>query len=380
MEEHMRTAKKAAFWLAIVGLLCAGAVRLRGTHDDAFTEEGLLTANAADLKETIVTPHLETPVAQGQSVVWCGSFQLAWNEACALVGQDLRFADEPAWVLPLNKKTFTKADIDAESYVAVAGFVKDDVFGQIARKLRETFHGQATPHYIPPARLTPRPQDIVAYAYLFKNLEFPIPFERIAQPVTFATAQVPCFGVDEEYKAGHAAMLKQLAILQYQNADDFVVELKTKSQRDRVILAKMQPEATLAATVEAVQKRVANQQPVQPQYGDVLKVPKLNFDITRRFSELEGKPLLYTNPKVANDLQVVTALQNIRYQFDEKGVRLRSESHLAFGCSKSPSAPRPEHVMVFDKPFLILLQNTEANVPYFACWVGSPELLVKAGK
>lgn len=375
----MKAVKKATLWLALLALLAllyVAVVRIFETHDDAFTERGLLEADASNLKETIVTPHLEAPIASGKNVLWCGTFQLAWNEACSLLGQDVRLANEPAMVAILNKKSFRKRDIDTKSCVAVAGFVKDDVVGQIARQLQDTFQGQATPRYIPSQELTPRPQDIVVYSYLFKNLEFRVPFERIAKPVVFGTKQVPCFGIGEEYKHKHGEMLAQFLVLDYQSEDDFVIEFKTKSERDRVILAKMQPKSTLKATIEAVQKRAANPAPIQPQNGDVLKVPKLNFDVTQRFTELEGRRLLHKNPNVANDLVVLSALQNIRYQFDETGVRLRSESHIAFGCGSTRQPPPTRHIMVFDKPFLIMLQTTEAHVPYFALWVGNPELLI----
>ncbi len=373
----MKAVKKAFLGLALVGLLCIGAVWVFGTHDDAFTEEGLLETDASDLKHTVVTPHLETPLPSGASVLWCGSFQLAWNEACSLIGEDLRFLDEPPMVGILNKKSFTKRYLDAESYVAVAGFVKDDVHGQIARKLEETFQGRATPRYVPSKGLTPRPQDIVAYSYLFKNLEFEIPFERVEKPVLFGTEKVPCFGIGEEYKREHHKMLGQLVILDYQSEDDFVIELRTKGEGDRVILAKTQPLETLEATVRAVQKRATNPEPTQPREGDVLKVPKFNFDLTRWYGELEGKGLLAKNPKVAADLVVLSALQNVRFQFDEKGVRLRSESHIAIGCSGSSPPPPTRHIMVFDKPFLLILQRSDADLPYFVLWVGSPELLVK---
>ena len=111
--------------------------------------------------------------------------------------------------------------------------------------------------------------------------------------------------------------------------------------------------------------------------GAVLKVPKMNFDITRRFTELEGRQLLHQNPHVARDVVVLSALQNIRYQFDERGVRLRSESHLSFGCAGAPGRDSTNQVMVFDKPFLVLLQRSDADVPYFALWIGNPELLVQ---
>ena len=103
----MRAVKKATFGLGILGLLCLGAVCVVENHDDVFTDEGLLEADAADLKQTIVTPHLETPIASGESVLWCGTFQLAWNEACAIVGEDLHFAGEHAMVAILNKKVKT---------------------------------------------------------------------------------------------------------------------------------------------------------------------------------------------------------------------------------------------------------------------------------
>ena len=374
----MRAATRTSLGLALLGLLCVAAVRDSGSHDAAFTDEGLLKANASDLQHTVVAPHWEAPVAGGENVLWCGTFQLAWNEVGSLIGEDPRFVDEPAMVEVLNKRSFTKDDIDAGSYVAIAGFVKDDVHGQIARQLEETFEGRATPHYVPARGLTPRPQDIVAYSYLFKNLEFPIPFERIEKPVVFGAEEVSCFGIGEEYRSEHLEMLQQFVLLDYQDEDDFVIELQTKSEGDRVILAKTRPESTLAATAAAVQKRAANPEPTLPQLGDVLKVPKLNFDLTREYNELVGKKLLAENPRVADDLVVVGALQNIRFQFDEKGVRLRSEAHLAFSCSASPPPPPTKHVMIFDKPFLIMLQRSDADVPYFALWVGDPELLVKA--
>jgi hypothetical protein len=110
---------------------------------------------------------------------------------------------------------------------------------------------------------------------------------------------------------------------------------------------------------------------------DVLVVPKLNFDVTREYRELEGLQLLPTAPGMADDLTLLRATQNMRFQMDEKGVQLRSESHMSFGCSAQIS-PRPKHEMIFDKPFLILLMRKGAAKPYFALWVANPELLVKA--
>ncbi|MGD0252632.1 MAG: hypothetical protein ABSC01_08040 [Verrucomicrobiota bacterium] len=199
-----------------------------------------------------------------------------------------------------------------------------------------------------------------------------MPFEQLDQPLHFGNGEVSAFGLGIR-KQAHEQMAPQVLILDNSGPDDFVIELKTKSQGDRLILAKIQPKASLAETVADVKIRSSstNSQTCIPE--DELAVPKFNFDITREYSEVEGAKLIVQNPKVARDLQVTSALQDIRFQMDEKGVSLKSESHMAFGCAKLPT---PSHVMIFDKPFLIVLERVGATAPYFAMWVDNPELLV----
>ncbi|MHC4177370.1 MAG: hypothetical protein ACYSWU_07680, partial [Planctomycetota bacterium] len=121
------------------------------THDDVFDDADVLRCGADKLRATVVSPHLEAPIEQGTNVLWCGTFQLAWNEACALVGEDLRFVDrEPGMVRFLNKKSFTKAEIDEASFVAVADFVRNGVHQTIRGELKKKFAGRAAPRLIPP--------------------------------------------------------------------------------------------------------------------------------------------------------------------------------------------------------------------------------------
>jgi len=55
-------------------------------------------------------------------------------------------------------------------------------------------------------------------------------------------------------------------------------------------------------------------------------------------------------------------------------VRLKSESHMSIACA---APPLPVHVMIFDKPFLVLLKRSDAKNPYFAMWVANSELFLK---
>ncbi len=346
------------------------------SHDSFFSTQGLLVAQDDKLQATEISPYLGARILPDRNVLWCGTFQLAWSEVCGLVGEDLHFANEPPMVAELNRKEFSKANLDDESYLALAGFVRDGIFDKITWGLKDKFKGRASPHLLPRPDLTSRPQDIVAYCYLFKHLEFPTPFERLDTPLTFADGnQVNGFGM-LAYKPDHEKMYPQVQILDYKSPADFAIELKTKSSGDRLILARVRPANTLGETVAAVGKRIASAQPKPAQTGDVLFVPKLNFDLTRNYRELLGLPLVLKNPKVARDLLILSAMQNIRFQMDEKGASLRSESHVSFGCGVE-RIPQPKHLMVFDEPFLIVLQRTTAKVPYFAMWVGNSDLLVK---
>ena len=109
------------------------------------------------------------PILKGTNVLWCGTFQLAWNAARSLINDDLRFEHALSLVDVLNKHSFSKSDLDEASYVAMAGFVRDGIHERIGLALKHKFGGLATPRFIPSKSLTLRPQDIIAYAYLFKK-------------------------------------------------------------------------------------------------------------------------------------------------------------------------------------------------------------------
>jgi hypothetical protein len=322
----------------------------------------------------MVTPHLEASISHGTNVLWCGTFQLAWNEACRLVGGDLQFEEDLPLISELNKHWFTTNSLDESSYVAMAGFVVDGIHGRISTAVHERFQGAFKPRFIPREEWTPRPQDFVAYACLHKSLTFLTPFERLDETFTFGGVRVSAFGIDR-YKASNAGMYPQVLILDYQSEDDFVIGLKTTSTDDRLILAKVEPKPTLGDTIDWVTHRISQQQSEPAATNDLLAVPRMNIDITRRYSEIEGLRLVPKGTNVAKDLVLRSAVQNTVFAMNERGVELRSEAHMAFGCGR-PEEPVPRHIMIFDKPFLILMQRRDAEMPYFAFWVDNPEVLI----
>ena len=338
----------------------------------AFSREKLPGTDAAKLAQMIVSPHLETDIAKGTNLLWCGTFQLAWNEACRLTGGDLRFSGNPPMVPILNKHTFNKDSLDDSCYVAMAGFVKDNIHDAIRKALEAKFQGAHKPRLIPDKALTPNREDLVVYAFLWKHLTFATPFERIDDMLRFEGTLVPAFGISR-YKKSMENLYPQVSILDYQNEDDFIVELKTQSGGDRLILAKLKPNSNLGETMETVGKRIREGHTETAGTNDFLLVPRIKLDITKRYSEI--RRVIPKDPRISKDLYVTSALQNILFEMNEKGVELKSEAHMTLSCSKE-ARPALQHVMVFDKPFLILMQKRDSKVPYFAFWVDNTEALV----
>jgi hypothetical protein len=326
----------------------------------------LLRANAADLKATVVTPHLEAPITGGKNLLWCSTFQLAWNEACKLIGEDIHLDVEPPMVPILNKKSATASDLDAASYVALAGRTEEGILAKIRDALNQKFGSEAAPELLPQTL----PADyLVAYSYLSKDLRFAVPFQRIKEQRLFRGKPVQCFGL---MGGGHPTQTRQVLILSDEREHGtagFVIELKTTSPDDRLILACIEPEPTLRETIDRVHALIAKSAETEAYESGLLFVPKLNFHLLRQYNELVGKRLKVGNSR-ANGLPIALAEQDIRFQLNETGARLKSEAKLPVPVS------RPSEGYIFDRPFLILLERRDAKAPYFALWVDNAELLV----
>jgi len=326
------------------------------THDQ-MAGPAVLQADANDLQATVVTPHLECEVAGDKNVLWCATFQIAWNELCDLLGEPIPSAGALEMVSLLNQHSVTGADLDETSYVALAGYPTggtDDILARIAAAMEEKFGGAARPDLLPD-RQSLGPGDWVAYAYLFKSLPFEWAFRRSRNSgMSFAGQNVQTFGINqllsEEENEVRAA--RQVLVYDYRDENDFIVELKTRSEPDRLILAKVVPAATLEQTVRMVQARLGAAPPKAMVRRSNLRIPVLDFDIMKRYAGL---------------LDRGWGLQQVRFKLDETGAILKSQGIGATARSQD---------LIFDRPFLVMLQRVGAANPYFALWVANAELLV----
>jgi hypothetical protein len=99
---------------------------------------------------------------------------------------------------------------------------------------------------------------------------------------------------------------------------------------------------------------------------DAFGMPAIRVDAVRRFTELQGA---VTTP--GSSIQhIALAEQLVSFHLDERGATLHSESDVGglFG------GPMPRS-LEFDQPFLLMLVRRGAPRPYFALWVGGPDVL-----
>lgn len=324
--------------------------------------------------ETLVTPYLESKITSGKNLLYCGTFQLAWNELQnELIKEKIRLNGAPEMVSLLNQQSFTKENLSEPDYVAMTDYLSQDFLQKLNQTLKSKFGKEA-----PSVNERPMKNAILSYAFLYKNLTFAVPFENLSDKLDFTSDNqknpVKAFGI-EKYSDKLEAMGKQVKILSYQNPDNFVISLNTKSAQEEIILAMIKPKATLAETIAAVEAASkAGYQQTTLEKNETLQIPKLNFLIDHNYQDLEGKKFLNQGWE---NWQIFKAKQWIKFQLNETGAKVKSEAKIIMYGSGAPDpkAVKPRS-FIFDQPFLIYLKEA-GKKPYFALWINNSNLLVK---
>lgn len=320
-----------------------------------------------DLLDTEVTPHLKGEISRGKNVAWCATFQVTWNDLCDVYGGEIHFQNEPLLVSHLNAREVTKRILPENGYISASGMVKDGVIEKIEKDFSEKFPDDESVFLETIQGMNQN--DLVLYSFLSRDMPFEMSFDRIKGGLEFAGVQVESFGIKQFLgkQRDERRVASQVAIYDYRNKDDFILELKTSRKDDRLILAKIPQQDTMINTIEFVIDRLQNSKPDLMKEGDQLNIPIIDFDLTESFDALCGSFLISSETNEMRAVSIAEALQRIRFRIDEGGVSLRSEAMIA---------PCINRKFVFDKPYLILVIVRDAELPYFAIWVENNEIMI----
>lgn len=329
----------------------------------------------------VVVP--EASISVHQNSLYCATVQLAWDllrpspKAPIFVTQATVISDK------LNEHPFPKDALSPDSYFAGVGDLSDAKSTNLLADLHTKFPSA-------PLKLLPNKEGLPGVrllAYLQKSMPFPDVMEPFLERMPFLgekAVQVKTFGWPSSTGEGsELRVLKDtVEVLDYVSNDNFVIVLHTDGpDDDEIILAKVAPEATLQATWESVESRInapSTGHTIKYLRGlDELRIPIVSFGVVAPLQDLIGlglpteeKPLRY----------VADAVQTMRFRIDEYGAELIADTQMIIGDNGDGALhvekklPQPRH-LVFNRPFLMILREKKASVPYFLAWIGNVDLM-----
>jgi hypothetical protein len=340
------------------------------------------SGSSSSLKQTSIMSTLDSPCPNNKNVIWCSSFQLAWNRMKDdVIGAPVEVVGAEELAARLNTAGQSEADLESDSFYAAAGRVKDGIISKIHKEMTVKFPSHSVPDFSDIAGI---PEGILAYSYLTANVPFKYPFRQFRKGLAFTDSQgveteVGAFGV-WGWNSLYNKMRQQVEILYLQedregiNRDlrikEFAVDLSRHSEPYQVVAAVVEPKASLAQTLDYVSSRINDfrqeinyERTSSLEDMDVLIVPEMFWEIEHDFNELLDKIVANANPA----MPIITAKQRIKFKLDRCGAMLESEAIIA-----AAAIPR---YFIFNRPFLIYIKKRECEQPFFVMWVDNAELL-----
>ena len=368
-----------ALLLVVVTITCLGGCR---KPSEEQSTQSVREVKSESLERTVVVPTLDSRMPLGKNVIWCSSFQLAWNKLKQdIIGEPVQIKNAQEMSDMLNTSKVTHMDVPEDSCYVAAGFVKDGILSDIKDEMTRRFPSEAAAEFDELSA-----NDIVAYAFLLANVKFSIPYFENEDEFIFTDSNgvatpISSFGIRPQDDYAYKKLRAQVQVL-YQwrdpnslseNPDEFAVDLCSKSKPNQIVLASIKPEDTLKLTLASLEKKISNYSKMTKRFqprpfgpSDVLLVPNMFWRIAHHFHELEGNRLLN---KGFEGYFVLEASQIIQFRLDRSGAELKSEAKLV-------ALSGPTHY-TFDSPFLIYIKKRGAERPFFVMWVDNSELLSK---
>jgi hypothetical protein len=331
---------------------------------------------------TDVLPVPTMPISPDRNYLYCATFRIAWDGLRESPGAPVHLDPMSAVFAELNRLPYSLDNLDPGTYFA--GTVDHADVAKMTEELRQRFPSAAGPT-TPPADVTGT--GLVLFAYLLKSLPFADEFDGNTTPLSFpddsTKTRVASFGGKSARHLVHIA--------DYRTGADFIIELKTESERDVMLLAKIPAESTMQATIDKVLKRVTSPNPLHTRFTleweEDLLIPKLSFNIMKSYDELVNAELLDRPfgkgryPEFIRKAEQATA-----FVLNERGAKLEStfEANIVIedisGPNDEPPPPPKIRKFHFDRPFLVLLREQQSQDPYFAVWIGNAELMQSVNK
>lgn len=329
----------------------------------------------------IVTPILDTKIDKDKNLIYCSTIQMAWNELSNnQLKQTIEIENPPDYLKKLNTLLKQPPLISDDAYIVLGGIADQNTNKTIEIVVTNKFKKMLSADEMR-FNFDISPGSLYAFSLLFKELLFTKEFEKVNKHLfkfNNNKVHVEAFGITDRRHESHDKYSKEIEVFHennkitsYSTNELFVIKLKSISDSDEIIVSNIDPEETLQKTFIKIYDYINNPEKLHKFLSpSKLIIPKINFDITKNYDNI-------TNRKIINDKyegsKIYIFIQKIKFNINEKGVRLLSSSIEGVGAN---SNDLPRHFII-NKPFFIYLKDKKANSPYFMAYICDDQLLIK---
>jgi len=387
--------------------------------------------DVSQLKATRITPILDAKINTGENLIYCSTFQITWNSLYKDIykGETIEIENAPNYIKTLNSLINEPCNISEDSYVALAGFVKDGIVDKINEKLKGKF---AFPIYIQ------NQMSVILFSYFYKEIIFEYEFEKnkvIPHYFYFGTESVSIetFGgifvrnvpsiytnnSNSDIFKNHSLFLPQIRLIYANELGEppnlfcdyfphgFIIELISKSKDEEIIISSIKPDVTLLKSYESISnviQDIESNKMIRNKYGKYPLASELikclgNCDgvSTQEIeSQIKTNYYLLLNPRgfihlfvpkikfnIINALQIlnqnnktsqynVIESHNINFNFCGKGIQKNKY------ISVNTMTGTYDTNLNLIGPFIIYIRKKSSATPYFMAYIGNAELLIKS--
>lgn len=305
--------------------------------------------------------------------LWVGTFQLAWNDLMdGIVKGPIKFSGgTPALVKGLNKQSFKAEDLSENSYYKTYGETSPELKVQIENAIKEKFN--ETSDVLNGMDWSKGEGKYTVYAMLKKDFKFMTAFDKL-KPAKFGRSftKVNFFGIDNN---SNKILDDMVHVLFYNSSKDFAVAIVTEGA-DMLYLYRTDDNKTF-------DKLYADMHNKEAQYlgnrefssKDELKIPDINLYKMKSFDELCNHHIKGTN------FEIDQAIETVDFKMNNEGVKLKSEALIMTKMTALlPTEVSKPRKFFFDDTFVMFLQESDKEQPYFALRVHDVSLINKTGR
>lgn len=348
--------------ILILAILCViDHIRMRNNEEVLFSTWGKkYTAPQKESEGINVALTLHDEI--NKNTVWCGTFQLIWNDLKnKLAKQEIVFEPQLQVVENLNKGTFTSSDISENSYYKTYGIPTLELKKEIEKAIKQKFN-ETSDILNDFDWENHNDEDYFLYAMLKKEFKFEKKFKELEKGNFGEYRNVQYFGINKNTKN---EIRKQVKVLYYKSSEEFAIKLITK-ENDEIIISKGIEGTNFNEIYQNIIEK-NNNYDGNKNFGekDTLKVPNLEFKVKEEFEEIQNKTFKFAN---GSEYRIEKALQTIEFELDKTGGKIKSEAGMMVN---KVSMEEWEEIRNFnvDNTFTIFLQEEGKSLPYFAAMI-----------